>query len=445
MWTLEPDKAAHRLALADFFWKTDQQDKAAEVLDELAAMQPDPEKNTIAAAQFYMKQNEVEQATKMLKDGIAANPSSYTLREALAQQYVQAKDTDRALAVLKESLALSKDPADPGILTAKTKMAEIHMMRREPEMAKSLVDEVLAENPKSAGANYVLGQLHLAGGRGDEAVTAFRTVVAENPEARQRIPLSRSGASDQQGGGAGHRRVEPGLQQNPSSKEIRRALARVYMAQKDYSAAEKQLTAIIEMNPDDLRAMGDLGDFKLSRKEYDSARLQYDRIIEKAPTAPGGYLKLARLHDVQDNRDAALAVLEKGYAAAPNSLPMLAALVKANIASKKIAAAESLCREKIVQFPDNPFTYNLLAQVQLAAKQPEGSRSIPEKGHRTESPVECAPQQPGPALPVPGKNRPSHPESAGHYREESRQYRRQYDAGVSFRTERPAGKGQGGI
>ena len=106
-----------------------------------------------------------------------------SLREALAQQYLLEKDTDQALAVLEESLTLSKDPADPGILRAKTKMAEIRMMKRQPALARALVDDVLAENPKSADANYVMGQLHLAGGRGDQAVTAFRTVVAENPDA----------------------------------------------------------------------------------------------------------------------------------------------------------------------------------------------------------------------------------------------------------------------
>ena len=66
--------------------------------------------------------------------------------------------------------------------------------------------------------------------------------------------------------------------------------------------------------------------------------LQYERIIEKAPHVPGGYLKLARLHNVQGNREAMLAVLEKGYASIPDSLPMLAALVKAEIASGRIDA-----------------------------------------------------------------------------------------------------------
>ena len=112
----------------------------------------DRDQHIIAVAQFYQKKNDTPSAIRLLNDGIAAIPSSFALREALAQQHLLAKDSDRALAVLTESLTISKDPADPGILSAKTKMAEIHLLRRELEPARALVDEVLAQDPKSRAA-----------------------------------------------------------------------------------------------------------------------------------------------------------------------------------------------------------------------------------------------------------------------------------------------------
>jgi len=165
--------------------------------------------------------------------------------------------------------------------------------------------------------------------------------------------------------------LNQGVRQNPDSKELRRALARVYAAKKDFSAAEEQLVKITEIDPKDLRALGDLGDFRMSRSQYDEARKLYEKIVEQAPEVPGGYLKLARLNEVKGDRDAAIQILEKGYTANADSMPLLAALVKAYTLDGKTDRPLKLCEEKIAAYPDNAFTYNLLAQVHLADKNPQ--------------------------------------------------------------------------
>ena len=202
------------------------------------------------------------------------------------------------------------------------------------------------------------------------------------------------------------------------------------MAEKDADAAEAQLKKITEIDPKDMRAVADLGDFMLAQGKRDDARVQYGRIVEDAPSVPGGYLKLARLDEIEGNRDAAIAILEKGYARNPDSIPLLAALIKVYTADGKLDRATVLCDQKIAAYPDNAFTYNLLAQVQVAAKKAGGCRSVPEEGHRAQPAMERAPRQPGPALSVPRQNRGGCQEPGDGHRRRPGQYRRLHDPGL---------------
>ena len=376
---LQPDVISHRLALADFYWKTDQRGKTRETLDELAVLAPDRETHTIVAAQFYLQKKEVGLAEQMLRDGIAGTPKSFKLREALSDLFVARKNPDEAMAILEDSLTLSRDPADPGILTAKTKMARIHIMRRESDRAEALIDAVLKENAKSVDANFVKGHLHLAAGRGADAVTSFRTVVAEQPEnIKGHLMLAQAHLMNDENALAIDA-LNQGVRKNPGAKALRRALVRIYMAQKDTSAAEEQLVKITQLDPKDIRAGGDLGDFKLFLGRIDEAREHYEKMVADAPAVPAGYLKLAGLFEKEARHNEAIAILEKGYAQIPDSMPILAALVKAYANGGQLDQAKKRCDQKIAAYPDNAFTYNLLAQVELSGKKPDAAEESLKK------------------------------------------------------------------
>lgn len=167
--------------------------------------------------------------------------------------------------------------------------------------------------------------------------------------------------------------LSTGLRQNPASKEIRMALARMHAAGKDDAAAEEQLKAIVNVDPRDVRALTALGDFYLSRQRNDEARKAYESVIEKAPNIPAGYLKMASYYGTSGDKGKAVEILTKGYAKQPESAPMLAALVKAQLDNEKAMEAESLCNEALKAHPDNAFVHNLIAQVHLKGKRLEAA------------------------------------------------------------------------
>jgi Tfp pilus assembly protein PilF len=367
--TIAPEEIKHRLALAEFFWSSDQREKAEEALAQLAQLEPESESNHLAVSQYYLQKQEIDKAEAQLKAGLATHGNSFKLRTALSKIALQKRDTDGALAILEESLTLSKDSADPGILETKTQLASVHLMHKQTAKAEALIDAVLAENAKSIDAGMLKSQLHLTRGEGAQAVTLLRTVVAEHPKvAKGHLMLAQAHLMSQSKELAMDT-LRTGLKELPASKEIRMAVARLAVAEKDDAMVEEQLEAIVKIDPKDMRALTALGDFYLSRQRNEEGRTTYEGVIEKAPNIPAGYLKLARYHEVTGDKAKAIDTLAKGYAKMPESAPILAALVKAQLNAGQAGKAEKLCREAIERHPDNAFAHNLIAQVHMKGKQ----------------------------------------------------------------------------
>jgi predicted Zn-dependent protease len=88
-----------------------------------------------------------------------------------------------------------------------------------------------------------------------------------------------------------------------------------------------------------------------------------------APNIPAGYLKLARYYETNGDKGKAIETLLRGYAQQPESAPMLAALVKAQLDDGQSSEAELFCREALEKYPGNAFIHNLMAQVYLKGKK----------------------------------------------------------------------------
>jgi tetratricopeptide (TPR) repeat protein len=128
-----------------------------------------------------------------------------------------------------------------------------------------------------------------------------------------------------------------------------------------------------------MRALTALGDFYMSRKRNDEGRKVYETVIEKAPAIPAGYLKLARYHEAAGDKAKAVETLAQGYAKMPDSAPMLAALVKAQLEVGQAAEAQKLCQEAIDRHPDNAFAHNLIAQVHMQGKKTQAAEKALKK------------------------------------------------------------------
>lgn len=376
---IEPENKAHRVKLAALYWEADQKDQVKAMFDQMIAGDEKPVEVRILAAEFYARKKDADRALAVINTGIEQAPENIKLRLALASLQTAMRRHDQALATLEAALGLTKDDSDPDLLKVKNQLARLHLGKGDVEKAKQYVDEVIAVSGGNVEAQYTAGQIYLRRKDGVNAVSAFRTVVAENPDfvdghlhlaQAHLINKEKELAVDVLG---------KGLAENPEAGKLRKALARIYAAEKDFDRAEKELRQVVEQNPGDLRASGDLADFLFMRGKPDDAMAIYDRMMMEQPRVPAGYLKLAAMNRARKNDAAAVEVLEKGYDTIPQSPQVMTGLVKTYMATGKADKAVDLLKTRIEENDQDLFAYNLLGEIYVTRRQYDDAAQAFEK------------------------------------------------------------------
>ncbi|MDR3629312.1 MAG: tetratricopeptide repeat protein [Desulfocapsaceae bacterium] len=366
---LEPDKDVHKVALAKLFWKTERRDEARKFLD--AALTKDSKNVRLwkAAASFYLSVREAAIAEEILQKGIAANKENFELRFALQQLMVQLGRYDDALQVLQECLKLDKDPAAPGIIDTRLRLADTYFARGDIENAEEQVLATLKENPKSIEGLYLKGRIDLLTGNLDNAVAELRQVVNERPDfVDAHLRLSEALLSNKQEDLA-VAALQTARNANPDNTEIPVVLARLFGLKKDMPAAEDLLRKVVGEHPDDQRLKVDLGNLYSEQAKYEKAEAVFKEIVEQAPAIAAGYIKLGQLYVRQGDKNKAIAAVLQGYQANPESSVLLEELVKFNLAADKYDAAIDVCRQRINKMPEDAAAHNLLGRVYMSKKE----------------------------------------------------------------------------
>jgi len=373
---LQPDQPMHKFNLASLLWDDGRQAAAIDMVAELLAKDPANEDMRETAARFYLSKNQLLEAAKVLEAGIEKEPKSFKLRLLLGEVYLNQNQPRKAVDTLEACLKLSNDPANPGIIQAKTLLARVHMLMRQTDKAEAYVNEVIKDNPRSIESHLTKGDIFLVKGDGVNAAAEFRTVVSEQP---QFIPgyLRLAGAHVlNQELDLAVSVLQNALRVDPKSKEVLQTLSRVYALKKNNSAAEEQLRKIVDLYPNEPAARADLGDFLASSNKTAEARETYKTIIQRDPQNPLGYLKLSRLYRFEKKPQEALAALEEGYRHNQVSGEILSELIQGYIQQKRHDAAIAVCRKRIAENPQDVFALNLLGWVYTDMKnfqEAEGS------------------------------------------------------------------------
>ena len=355
---LEPDQASHRLALAELYWESGKADRATEVLNALTA-QMKGEERWAQVATFYVRKGRIDNAEQELKKGIEENKKSYPLRLALSDFYLAEGRTDQALAVLKECLTLSRDPADPGVLQAKNRLARIHFAREEVDEAERYVQEIISENSKDVEAHFQKGLIHMQRGEPNDAVAEFRGVLNEDSSsvpAHLRLAEALVSAGEMK---LAAEDLQKALKENPSSLELQRAIGRIHGVQGEFQWTEEYFRKLKAAHPQDLGVMGDLADLFLLSGDLKKAEAEYGEIKRKAPQASLGYERLGSLYLREGKVSQAAQELEEGLRIFPQSAEIYGLLVEARVRLGRQDLTLALADERLKKDPEDAFDWNL--------------------------------------------------------------------------------------
>jgi len=358
---IEPKRVGHRKRWAVFLINNNQLDKAETVLRAAVKDLPDDEQAKLMLVEFLATKRTPEVAIAELIPMMEQNSGNYELRFKLAELQLAQKKTDAAEETLKEIIELDKQGLQS--IKARNKLARLYLATRRVDEATSLVKELLAGNPGDLAALALRGEIALAQNHVAEAITDFRTVLAEQPNNIPVLKLLSAAHLVNKDTVLARENIEKIVELAPGDESARLDLVNLLLQAGDKEQATQQLNTLFRLNPDSKSGLEALFKIYAAQKQWDQA-LQIAKQLERtfADDAAGYYLS-GLAYQATGKFEQSASSFEQAMRKQPQAVEPLSQLVKNYLASKQPDKALNRLHEVLKNQPKNFFAYNLLGDV----------------------------------------------------------------------------------
>ena len=360
---LEPDEIGHRNRLAQYYLATGRVDQAEGILRENIEREPDVVDHKVTLINFINAQESWDAAEAQLQSFVGNAPDDATLRLALAQFYDAngyEEDADAVFNAVIEMAASDEVPA----LAARNRLAERLLSNGDTEAGERMLEEVIAANPRDVQALTMRGTLRLSRNELFDAITDFRSVLRDVPEAPTALlGLARAHA----------RNAEPDLAAdayrllvsvNPTDVDARIEAAQYLNDRGSFDDAEAMLSeAIGEGN--DLPMLETLYQTHAADGDIAAAAATAERIMTAYPQSPVGFFLFGRTREAAGEVAEAETLYRRALELNPRGAEPLQALIRLMMRTSRGDEARELLTQKTVELPDHAVSRNLLAELLL--------------------------------------------------------------------------------
>lgn len=327
----------------------------------------DPGYYAVAAslASMDVEDKEPARALKRFEDVLARDPRSYRAVLAVVDLRQNARAKPEEIAGLLADV-IKRSPSEP---TLRLRLVSHHVAQRNLKDALAAAQDAVAALPDDMRVLDALGEVQLATGNTQQAITSFGKAAAAQPKAT--APLVR--------------------------------LADAYARTNDSASAAKALRRALDISPTLLQAQQGLVKIALAHKRYDEAAAIVRDVVKQRPASPMGYVLDSEVRTRQQQWDAAIAAaraaLERGktsdlaarlhviYVMAgrradsdrfvaewerehPNDADFQSELATLALASKDLPEAEARFRKVLSVKPNDVMALNNLAWVLTQQNKP---------------------------------------------------------------------------
>ena len=366
--TLDPKKLEYRINLATFYARSNQLDKAEKTLRELIQVDPKNEEGYLLLTEFLATKKSAEQAEKELLANIQAMPKAYKLRFGLAKLYQATNNPDKMRQTYQEIIDLDK--TGPEGLKARNELASLDIQTGKPEEAGKLVAEVLKENPKDNQALLFRGQMSLAKGDANSAISDFRSVLKDQPDSVPVISLLVRAHTENKEPQLAKSVLSDAIAKYPENSNVRMAMADYLAATQDFDGALREVDAAMAADPKNLRALQAKAEIQAAKRDWPAAEATMSKLKAALPEQPLGYYRLGLIYQAQKKYDQALAEFELALSKAPKEIEPLTAMVNVLMLQGKGDKAVARINQVIQATPDNFMAHLLLGEVYVNQKKP---------------------------------------------------------------------------
>jgi tetratricopeptide (TPR) repeat protein len=374
---LKPKELRYRQLLAMSYIRTKNTDKAEETLREALTALPDSSAAKLAYVEFLTVQRSPERGVEALREFITREPKNYELQFGLGSLQQRSNHPEDALATYQKILAADKDGVQG--LSARNRIAAMHVAGKRYDEASKLIDEVLKENPQDNDALILRGNIALERNDPAAAIGDLRAVLRDQPRAVGLLrTLSRAHLANGEPVLA-EETLRNAMDAAPADVSVRMELAQLLTQSGRADQAVAILEETVKHVPENAAVRESLVRSYIGANNLDSARRAAEDLKLTGPTlASGPYLSGLVAH-AQGRLDDAQRELEKALQMQPNAMDVLTALTRLDLQRERVAPAIARLQVAADADPRNAVVRNMLAEVYLSTKDPaKATRQLAE-------------------------------------------------------------------
>ncbi len=402
---LEPGEMTPRMQLADHFLRAHELDQAQRVLEDTVRDIPDRDDAKLALVDFITTQRSREQGEKTLRDFLTRDPDNEDLRLALGRLLQRAGALQEALATYRE--IIRRDGMAPKGLAARDRIAAIEISQGHEAQAEKLIADVLARSPRDDDALVMRANFALEHNNPTDAIVDLRAVLHDQPksmilqrslaraylakgepalaeealrsamdivadDAAVRIDLAQVLVQTDRSQQA-VALLEETVQRAPGDSQVRQALIRAYIANRDLAAARTAAEALETLRPADSAGHYLAGLIAHDEGRTDDSETNLERALELEPGSLEILTSLTRFALERGHGAAAVARLQRALALDPQNVPVMRLLGSTYIETRDLPHATEILTRAVALAPRSWVAYRDLGQARLVAGDAAGA------------------------------------------------------------------------
>ncbi len=359
-----PDELNYRVTLASFYSQTNQNDKAEAVLRKAIADDPEDAQRHLLLVEFFKTKQGLDKAIAELESDAGANPDMAELQFALARLYAEAGQADKVEAVYRA--LIDKYGTEPHGLEARTAIAAMRANAGKSEEAKSLLEQVLKENPQDSGALMLKGRMQLQEKQYTDAIVTFRSILKDQPDSADVMVLL---AAAHQANGEKELALENlsrAVQAQPANINARISLARFQASSGNLDDALENVNAALAVEPANVKALRAKAEILAHQGAIEALEGVLTQIEQASPETGLGAFGKGRLYKSQKKYPEAIAAFEEALKREPDSIMALTELTNVEVISGDFDGAIKRLKATLQSDPDHRAAHFLLGSAFFA-------------------------------------------------------------------------------
>jgi tetratricopeptide (TPR) repeat protein len=368
----KPQDPQFRYQLATFYAEENKLDDAERVFREAVKVFHTDDAR-VRLVGFLSAHRDSVAAEKALREFVAASPADYDLRLALGSLLQGSGKSDDAKRTYGE--VIHDDGTGPAGLIARDRIAALQSAQGQYDDARKLVDEVLQKSPRDSMALAIRGEIELARHEAPAAIADLRGSLRDQP---QSVAIHQLLAKAYMANGEpalAEESLRAAMDQIPGNMQLRLDLAAVLTQRHDLDRALELLEQSARAAPEDPYVRQALARVYLAKRDFTSARATAETLKTLRPDSPAGFYLAGLAEQGRNQLDDAHKEFTRALAIQPQSSDALAALAQLELTRGHGDQAIALLQDAAEHPHPNAFAYNLLGEIYLSQRKADPARA----------------------------------------------------------------------